>query len=324
MGTFQKLKGITDVFEYTLNNDIQDGLLEYFDWALLDIGNYFNSTLGETGPNGEDYSKLRSSSNDQYTNGQVWEGFRKNWVWQSGVDYSPAPLVGTNNTKPGVSGVYVDDNFYPNTTTGDYAHTIDHFNGRVIFDTAIPTGSKVQAEHSYKWINVVYANAVPWLREIQTNTTEPTSSFFNRDKGSWDIPPESRLQLPAIAIEVVASRRFKAYALGGGQWVYTDVIFHCLAEDEITRNKLVDIVSMQSDKNIPLFNSNKINASGDYPLDYQGVPVSGALRYPELVEKHPEGRIRLTNAIVQDMVTVDSDIFGGIVRFTTEGIKKNI
>tara|TARA_B100002019_G_scaffold261049_1_gene247542 strand:+ start:781 stop:1755 length:975 start_codon:yes stop_codon:yes gene_type:complete len=324
MGTFQKLKGITDVFEYTLNNDIQDGLLEYFDWALLDIGNYFNSTLGETGPNGEDYSKLRSSSNDQYANGQVWEGFRKNWVWQSGVDYSPAPLVGTNNTKPGVSGVYVDDNFYPNTTTGDYAHTIDHFNGRVIFDTAIPTGSKVQAEHSYKWINVVYANAVPWLREIQTNTTEPTSSFFNRDKGSWDIPPESRLQLPAIAIEVVASRRFKAYALGGGQWVYTDVIFHCLAEDEITRNKLVDIVSMQSDKNIPLFNSNKINASGDYPLDYQGVPVSGALRYPELVEKHPEGRIRLTNAIVQDMVSVDSDIFGGIVRFTTEGIKKNI
>ena len=324
MGTFQKLKGISDVFEYTLNNDIQDGLLEYFDWALLDIGNYFNSALGETGPNGQDYSKLRLSSNDQYIDGQVWEGFRKNWIWQSGVNYSPSPLVGTNNLKPGVSGVYVDDNFYPNTTTGTYAHTIDHFNGRVIFDTAIPTGSKVQAEHSYKWINVVYANSVPWLREIQTNTTEPTSSFFDKDKGSWDIPPESRLQLPAIAIEVVASRRFKPYALGGGQWVYTDVIFHCLAEDEITRNKLVDIVSMQSDKNIPLFNSNKINASGDYPLDYRGVPVPSALMYPDLVEKHDGGELRLTNAIVQDMISVDSDIFGGIVRFTTEGIKTNI
>jgi len=324
MGIFSKLKGVSDIFEYTLNNDIQDGLIEYFDWALLDIGNYFNSTLGESAPNGQDYSKLRLSSNDQYTTGQVWEGFRKNWVWQSGINYSPAPLVGTNNLKPGVSGVYVDDNFYPNTTTGTYAHTIDHFNGRVIFDTPIPTTSKVQAEHSYKWINVVYANSVPWLREIQTNTTEPTSSFFDKDKGSWDIPTESRLQLPAIAVEVVATRRFKPYGLGGGQWVYTDVLFHCLAEDEITRNKLVDIVSMQSDKNIPLFNSNKINASGDYPLDYQGVPVSGALRYPELVEKHPEGRIRLINAIVQDMVSVDSDIFGGIVRFTTEGIKNNI
>jgi hypothetical protein len=52
--------------------------------------------------------------------------------------------------------------------------------------------------------------------------------------------------------------------------------------------------------------------------------VSGALRYPELVEKYDGGDLRLTNAIVQDMISVDSDIFGGIVRFTTEGIKTNI
>ena len=71
MGIFSKLKGVSDIFEYTLNNDIQDGLIEYFDWALLDIGNYFNSTLGESAPNGQDYSKLRLSSNDQYTTGQI-------------------------------------------------------------------------------------------------------------------------------------------------------------------------------------------------------------------------------------------------------------
>tara|TARA_R110000751_G_scaffold127995_4_gene230078 strand:- start:1121 stop:2092 length:972 start_codon:yes stop_codon:yes gene_type:complete len=321
---FSKLKGISDIFDYTLNNDIQDGLIEYFDWALMDIGNYFNSTLGELSPNGQDYSKLRLSSNDQYSTGQVWEGFRKNWIWQSGVNHSPAPLVGTDNENPGVSGIYVDDTFYPNTTTGSYSYTIDHFNGRIIFDDVIPTGSKVQVQHSYKWVNVVYANSVPWLREVQLRTTEPTSNFFNTDKGSWDIPPESRLQLPAIAVEVVAGRRFKPYQLGGGQWVYTDVIFHCIAEDEITRNKLVDIVSMQSDKEIPLFNSNKINENGDYPLDYRGVPVPSALRYPNLVESYDGGNLRLTNATVQDMVMVDSDIFGGTVRFTAEGIKNNI
>jgi len=321
---FSKLKGISDIFDYTLNNDIQDGLIEYFDWALMDIGNYFNSTLGELSPNGQDYSKLRLSSNDQYSTGQVWEGFRKNWIWQSGVNHSPAPLVGTDNENPGVSGIYVDDTFYPNTTTGSYSYTIDHFNGRIIFDDVIPTGSKVQVQHSYKWVNVVYANSVPWLRDVQLRTTEPTSNFFNTDKGSWDIPPESRLQLPAIAVEVVAGRRFKPYQLGGGQWVYTDVIFHCIAEDEITRNKLVDIVSMQSDKEIPLFNSNKINENGDYPLDYRGVPVPSALRYPNLVESYDGGNLRLTNATVQDMVMVDSDIFGGTVRFTAEGIKNNI
>ena len=322
--TFQKLKGITDISQYTLNNDIQDGLIEYFDWALLDIGNYFNCTLGEQGPDGYDYSKLRLSSNDQYIEGQVWEGFRKNWVWQSGVDYSPAPLVGLDNEKPGISGVYINGDFYPNTTTGGFSHTIDHFNGRVIFDQPIPTTSVVQVEHSYKWINVVYANSVPWLREIQLSTEEPTSNFYNKDKGSWNIPPESRLQLPAIAVEVVANRRFKPYQLGGGQWVYTDVIFHCIAEDEITRNKLVDIISLQSDKTIYLFDSNKINENNDYPLDYMGVPVPSALRYPDLLERYKGGKLMLKDAVVQDMVAVDSDIFGGMVRFTTEGIKDNI
>ena len=77
MGVFSPLRGFSSVFDSTLNNDIQDGLIEYFDWALLEKGNYFNSSLGELAPNGEDYSKLRLSSDDQYSPGQVWEGFRK-------------------------------------------------------------------------------------------------------------------------------------------------------------------------------------------------------------------------------------------------------
>ena len=140
------LKGFNSVKDTTLNNEIQDNMVEFFDWALLKKGNYFNVTLGETAPNGYDYSKLRLSSDERFTAGTCWEGVRNNWVWQSGVNYSPAPLVGTNNTKPGISGVYVDDTFYPTTTTGDYAHHVDYFNGRVLFDSPIPTGSKVQVD----------------------------------------------------------------------------------------------------------------------------------------------------------------------------------
>ncbi len=324
MAKFYPLNGFGSVFDQALTNEIQDNLVEYFDWALMDKGNYFNSTKGELAPNGEDYSKLRLSSNDHYNAGQVWEGFRKNWIWQSGVDSSPAPLIGDNKDKPGISGVYIDGTFQPTSGIGTYAHYVDYFNGRVIFDTAIPTGTTVQAEHSYKYINVTYANNVPWLKELQTNTLQPTSSFFNKDKGSWDIPPESRLQLPAIAIEVVPLRRFKGYQLGGGQWVYTDVLFHCIAEDEVTRNQLVDIVSMQNDRRIDLFNSNRIDASGDFPLDYRGSPVPSALRYPDLMEKHEGGSMILSNSTVQEMVMVNTNIFGGIVRMTTEVIKTNI
>ena len=324
MSNFTPLKGFNSIFDSTLSNDIQDGLVEYFDWALLEKGNYFNTTRGELAPNGEDYSRLRLASHDYYTTGQVWEGFRKNWIWQSGVTYTPAPIVGTNHQKPGVSGVWVDDVYYPTHTTGAYSHYVDYFNGRVVFDTAIPSGSKVQVEHSYKHVNVVYANNVPWLKEVQINTLQPTSNFFDVDKGMWNIPAESRLQLPAIAIETVPLRQFKGYQLGGGQWVYTDVLFHCIAEDEVTRNTLVDIVSLQNDKTINLFNSNTINASGDFPLDYKGAPVPSALAYPDLVWKYNGGKLRLTKSSVQEMVMVNTNIFGGIVRMTTEGIKTNI
>ncbi len=322
--SYNSLSGFDDVRDLGLNNEIQDSLVEYFDWTLLEKGNYFNVTLGEEAPNGEDYSKLRVSSNDHYDSGRVWEGFRKNWVWQSGTGYSPDTLTNTDENWPGVSGVYIEGNFEPTSGVGQYAHYIDHFNGRVVFDNAIPTGTLVQAEFSYKYINVVYANNMPWYKELQAKTSQPTASFLNMDKGEWNIPPESRLQLPAIAIEVVPRRVFKGFQLGGGQWVYTDVLFHCLAEDEVTRNKLVDIVSLQNFKALNVFHSNAINTSGNYPLDYRGVPVPSALRYPELIDLHDGGRIRLTNTTVQDMIMFDTNVFGGIVRTTTEGIKLNI
>ncbi len=324
MSYFSPLKGFGDIFSYTLNNDIQDGLIEYFDWGLLDKGNYFNVTLDELSPEGQDYSRLRSSSSPQYLDGQVWEGFRKNWVWQSGINYNPSPIVGQNNSKPGISGVYVDNVFYPSDTTGQYSHFVDYKNGSIVFENPLPTGSKVQAEYSYKWINVVYANDVPWLKEVQIDTQHPNSHFYDKNKGNWDIPPESRLQLPAIAIEVVPTRNFKGYQLGGGQIVYTDVLFHCIAEDEVTRNKLVDIVSLQNNKTIYLYDSNAINHNNDYPIDYRGVPVSGALQYPELVGSYLGGRLFFKDSTVQDMNLIDSNLFGGVVRITTEGIKLNI
>jgi hypothetical protein len=319
------LKGFDSVFDTTLNNELQDNVVEFLDWALLQKGNYFNVTLGETSPNGYDYSQLKlASSNSNYTAGTAWEGFRENWIWQSGITYSPTPLVGDNNNKPGISGVYVDSAFYPTTTVGDYAHRVDYLNGRIVFDSPIPTGSLVQAEFSYKWINVIYANGVPWLRDIQYRTYDQTTGFHLADKGEWDQPAEFRIQLPAIAIEVVPRRVMKGWQLGGGQWVDTDVLFHCIAEDETTRNKMVDIISFQNDKTIYKFDSNKIGDSNAFPLDYRGQPVSGALRYPDLATDYIGGTIRLKNASVQGMEAINSNLYAGIVKLTAETAESKI
>lgn len=324
MTNYLNLKGFDSVFDNTLGNEIQDNLVEFFDWALLEKGNYQNITLGELSPNGNDYSKLRQSSNPNYPSGLAWEGFRQNWIWQSGVSFSPAPIVGTNNAIPGISGVYVDDTFYPSDTSGTYSHKVDYYNGRILFDNPVSSGSKVQAEYSYKYINIIYANSLPWLREIQYRSLDFPSSFNSNNRGEFMIPSESRVQLPAIAVEIVPKRTLRGYQLGGGQFVDTDVLFHCLAEDEFTRNKLVDIVSLQNEKTIWMFDSNKIANSGDFPLNYLGIPVSGALRYPDLVYQYYKGKMRFKNSSVQNMELINSNFYAGIVRMTIETIEELI
>jgi len=322
MGLF----GFNNVFDATLNNQLLDSLVEYFDWELLQKGNYFNSSLGEMSPRGYDYSKLKQSSSQHHVSGEAWEGFRSNWIWQSGVtppEGITPPLVGTNDTIPGLSGIYVDSTFYPSTTTGTYKHKVDYFNGRVIFDNAIPTTSTVQAEFSYKYINILYASNLPFIREIQYRTLDKSSFFNDNTKGDYEMPSEMRIQLPAIAIEIVPSRSLTPLELGKAavKFIKTDVLFHCLAEDEMTRNKLVDIVSLQADNNVTLLDSNKIASSGAFPLDYQGYPVSGALRYPDLKSGYRDGNINILDPRVQGMEMLNSSLFGGIVRITTEVIK---
>ena len=315
---YLNLKGFPDVFSTTLNNELQDNIIEFLDWALLEKGNYYNVNLGELSSNGTDLSKLKLSTNKTYPSGKAWEGYRQNWVWQSGVSYNPPPIVGLNHSKPGVSGIYVNNTFVPSSSSGIYAHKIDYFNGTVIFNNPLPTGTKVQVEHSYKYINILYANSLPWLREVQYKTLETPIT------NEYSLPQEARVQLPAIAVEIVPRRSLKGYQLGGGQIVDTDVIFHCLAEDEFTRNKLVDIISLQNDKTILMFDSNAIAKSGSFPLDYTGTPVSGALRYPDLISKFPRGGLLFKNANVQSMDLINSNFYAGIVRLTSETIEATI
>ena len=67
------LHGFNSVFSTTLNNELQDNLVEFFDWGLLEKGNYFNATLGELSPRSQDYSLLKLSSNDhdEYGCGEI-------------------------------------------------------------------------------------------------------------------------------------------------------------------------------------------------------------------------------------------------------------
>ena len=309
------LKHINTVFDSTDYNEFQDNVVEWLDWSLLEKGNYFNVTLNELSPNNTDYSLLQLSNNSNFSIGRAWDGFRPNWIWQSGVVPPTGfadPIVGDNDLIPGISGVYVDDIFYPSDTTRDYAHHVDYYNGRVVFDTPIPTGSKVQAEYSYKYINVIYANSLPWIREVSYN------SLVNGPDGI--LPPEMVINLPCIAVEV-ASKKSIPFSLAGGQQVLTDLIFHCVSEDEYTRNTMLDILVNQSDTMLPIFDSNSIIANNDAPLDYKGSPVPSAPRYPDLISQYSSCSVFLRDIRVDMAKTLNSNIHLGLAKCSVEVYK---
>jgi len=305
---------IDNIFSPGITNEIQDSVIEYLDWYLLNKGNYFNTSLGETSPNGQDYSLLSISSNSNFSEGSAWEAYRSNWVWQSGISHNPNPLVGVNPSKPGVSGVYVDDNFYPSDTTGPFAHNIDHFNGRIVFDSPIPTSSKVQAEYSFKYINVIYASSLPWFREIQKK-----SMNISPQDVSISTPPELKVQLPLIAIELAPTRSFKPFCMGGfNDFVYTDIIFYCVAEDELTKNKMIDIISFLNGHSVSMFSSKKISENNDFPIDYNGYLRPNAKNYDNLISNYLLADMRMLNTKTSDISFLTNSLYGGVVRMSAE------
>lgn len=296
------LKGFDNVFDSTITNEISDNLVEFFDWGLMQKGNYFNITKDERDSLNFDISRLAQSENTAFPSGTCWEAKNSNWIWQSGITYNPPPI--------NISGVYVNDNFYPLNSSGNYSHYIDYNNGRVVFGSGLPSTSKVQVEHSTKWINVDYSTYLDGIRTISSEADEK-------------LPPELMVKLPLIAIEVISKPKMRGYELGGGKYIDTLVLFNCLARDKSTKDKLVDIVSFQ-EKTIRMFDSNRIARSGEFPIDYRGFPVSGALNYEQLVSKYPGHVIRFKDIESSEMKMKNSTLFGGVVKMVVELIKIDI
>ena len=308
------LKGFDTFGDSTVTNDITENLISFFDYGLLEKSAFINVEIPSTGYYGGIEHQLRVVDDPRYTYGQVWEGFRQNWVWESGL----GALTSTDDANPGVSGVYVGGDFYSTSATGVYAHHINHPLGRVVFDSAIDTSSTVTCEYSYKYVNVSKVDGLNWFQQVQKRSERAENPNFVGNSGEWGVLGDNRYQLPAIGIEPVNSRRMTPFALGGGQNLFTDFLFHCVAEDVYTRDHLMDIVTLQNQKIFKSYDLDTISSSGAFPLDYRGVPASGALLYPELISQYPGVKIRLVNASLDSVYSLNPNIHVGTVKFTTE------
>jgi hypothetical protein len=308
MSTYTSLKGISNFGDAQLTQQLEHNLVEFFKWGLLGVGAFFNVTIPSSGAYGGVYNRLRPVTEDlNYTDGQVWEGFRKDWIWESGIEYGYQPIQ--------ISGVYVNNVFYPSSTAGTYSHYINYPLGQVVFNNAISTNSVVSLEYSYRWIQIYAASTVPFFQELMTNSWRVDNpTFFAQGSGLWNVLSQNRVQLPAVYVEAVPNAKLKGYQLGGGQIVDQDVLFHIFSEDKFSKDQLTDIVKQQQDKTIWTFDRNLMMDNNAYPLDYRGEKTSGAKCYPALVSAVEDGGYRWKKAIFINNYSQDLGITNGIYR----------
>jgi hypothetical protein len=312
-GPHTKLNNLDNCQDSTLSNILEDNFILFYDWGLLDRGGFFNIKIPQSGIYGGDRHVLRSVDTPNYTDGKVWEGYRENWVWESGVD-------GVAEQPVSISGVFVDDEFY---ATGNVSKPfyIDYRNGRVVFDSAIPTTSKVHLEYSHKWVSVIPSKGVPWFRQIQQGSFRSEKGFQVANSGGWAMLGQTRVQLPSIAVEVVPAESLQGYQLGGGQWVNNKVIFYVITENEWECKNLIDSITYQNDRTIHLFDPTRIAMSGAMPFNYRNELNENALPsglYPNLVDNFFYRRCWINSSRSDGITELSPDLYIGSAKCSTQ------
>ncbi len=307
---------VSQVGNTLLNSQLESNLKSFLDWGMLGIGGWFNVNIPTSGAWGGTFDQLRLVDDPSYGEGQVWESARKDWVWENEVPY-------TGGSPISITGVSVDGTFYG---TGDatYAHHYNYPLGRVVFDNPIASTSTVKLEYSYRNVQVYIADQAPWWDELQYNSMRVDDSSFSQvGSGNWAILSNNRVQMPAVVIEAVPRRTYQPYELGSSNnFITQDVLFHVVSESRWWRNQLVDIISLQKDKTLMLYDSNKLADSGAYPLDFRGMVVAPENNYSGLVSTagYQFTSARITDMGVTEMESYNSMLHEGTVRASFEVI----
>lgn len=311
----ESFKQVQHYADSGLMNKLEYNLKTWFDWAFLRAGAWTDIPASTVTAYGGDLAILRRVDDPAYTAGTVYETGRKDWVWETGVDYEDFSATTRNPLSPAT--IYV--NSVP-------AVNVDYINyplGRVVFSSALVSTDVVTASYSYRNVQVYIADQSPWWDEFQYRSFRVDDSQFSQtDNGFWAITSNHRVQLPCIVIEAVPRARSKGYQLGDGSaWVEQDVLVHILAENRRDRNRIVDIIRGQFDTTIWLFDNDLVAAAEDYPLDYRGEIIDSSKTYTYLIDLANPYRwesCRFSDTQVSQVETLSSRLHGGIVRMTCE------
>lgn len=318
-----QLNGIETLGNYSYTEILEQNLIAFFDWGFINAGGFSNISIPTSGAYGGDFSRLRPVNDARYNNGRVWEAARMNWVWETGL--------ATTNQPVSISGVFVGATFHP--ASGGTYH-IDYPNGRIVFNTGIALTNTVRLAYSNKWINVTSTASVPWLRYAQPNSYRVDDRRFLAGSGDYAIFGQSRVQFPTVAIEI-ADEKLTGYQIGGNQYARNRVNFFVIGEDKSSVDRIADAINLQNEKTIYLYDSNRLAASGKFPLNHNGTPNDNFITYPAMVAYSGDGGYRMNRGVlwgklsfiesqVQPRQELTNNLYQRSVVVTTEAVLTSI
>lgn len=250
--------------EYKLRSTLKLNYKLFLDMSFLREGGFSIVTSGQQFYDGSIISRLVPDefAHEQYygmQQGQIWQSPFRQWVYESGVPVDGALITDSPTV---ASGVYIQGAFrYPNDAT--FPHTIDFINGRIIFDSPLSLDEEVHADFSYRHVRVGFEHQ--FNQQFDDGYIE--SKFTTNPETSMQIvyPSGTKQPFPAVFIEV-DGRSQKPYEMGNRSLVITDEIkLHVWALDDLQRDNIVDILTSQDRKAIPLINFNGV------PLPLSGI-----------------------------------------------------
>lgn len=308
MTTFQygneKFSGVSSIGQHLFLSQIENNLKSFLEWGLLNIGAYINVSIAQSNIHGTNPALLKPTSDPNFDDGQVWQTMRKDWVWEDSVRFSGESS--TYSEPILISGIYINNSFYP-ADSPDPKYTIDYINSRVIFDNPISISSDIKMEYSYRWAQIYTYDHAKWWQQLQYRTDDNALHFNQISQGDFSLFSNNRIQLPSIIIESVPRGTSRPYRLGDKSLVMDqEILLHIISENRYDRNVLIDILRLQQDKVINMYDTNTVIKNGVYPYNIDGSLNSNRLRYDELLS---DTQYLNYKAMIKDVFASDVESF---------------
>lgn len=307
MNHFQHVDNINEKKVISL---LEDNMKSFLDYSFLKVGGFTNINISTSGLYKNNFSSLKVAYDPIRPSGSVWEAFRKDWVYETGVSHNDKYPIS-------ISGVYFNNSFIPGPTgNATHPYYIDYPNGNIVFSSAKPVNSDIKLNYSYRNIQTYKANESSWWKELQRYHYD--SSTLNKSPGQITIS-NHKIQLPCIIIETTNRTSQEAYELGNTKNIISqDLLLHVYTENIIQRNTILDILVLQKDNQNNLYNINKLVKDKKWPINNNGSYNFDGLNYDQILKNSDYiGNIYyIENSTINELGSLSSLLHYGIIRWT--------